>query len=134
MPVLLAPLKFLFVPRTGERETRLVRALNWFFILQLNVVLRLRWVALALFAAGVCYTAVVVANMGREFMPELEEGNLMVRGTFPVTVSLEEVSDRSRQLRGVLREFPEFAVVVPSIGRGHPVARESLFRGRISSC
>ena len=117
LPVLLAPLKFLFVPRTGERENRLVRALNWAFILQLNVVLRLRWVALALFAASVCYTGVVVANMGREFMPELEEGNLMVRGTFPVNVSLEEVSDRSRQLREVLREFPEFAVVVPAIGR-----------------
>ena len=117
LPVLLAPLKFLFVPRQGEQENRLVRALNWYFLFQLNLALKLRWLALAVFAAGLCYTSVVAANMGREFMPELEEGNLMVRGTFPVNVSLEEVSERSRQLRELLRGFPEFAVAVPAIGR-----------------
>jgi cobalt-zinc-cadmium resistance protein CzcA len=117
LPVLLAPFRFLFVPREGEQENRLVRALNWLFVLQLKVVLKLRWVALACFAAAVCYTGVVAANMGREFMPELEEGNLMLRGTFPVNVSLEEIADRSRQLRELLHEFPEFAVAVPAIGR-----------------
>ena len=74
-------------------------------------------VALAAFVAVLCYTGVTVANMGREFMPELEEGNLMVRGTFPVNVSLAEVTQRSRQLRAVLLRFPEFAVILPAIGR-----------------
>jgi heavy metal efflux system protein len=60
---------------------------------------------------------VVVANMGREFMPELEEGTLLIRGTFPVNVSLDEVTERSRQLREVLRGFGECAVIVPAIGR-----------------
>lgn len=117
LPILLAPLKFVFVARPGERENLLVRSLNWIFVTQLKVALKLRWIVLAGFIVSVGYTAVVVANMGREFMPELEEGNLMVRGTFPVNVSLEEVSDRARQLREVLRGFPEFAVVVPTIGR-----------------
>ncbi|MBN9120022.1 MAG: efflux RND transporter permease subunit, partial [Planctomycetes bacterium] len=117
LPVLLAPFRYLFVPHPGEEENRLVRALNWVFVLQLKVALRLRWAALAGFAAAVGYTGVVAANMGREFMPELEEGNLMVRGTFPVNVSLDEVAERSRQLRELLHEFPEFAVAVPAIGR-----------------
>ncbi|WP_246523731.1 efflux RND transporter permease subunit [Gemmata palustris] len=117
LPVILAPLKFAFVPRHGDPENRLVRALNWVFLTQLRVILRLRWFALAVFAGGLCYTGVVSANMGREFMPELEEGNLMVRGTFPVNVSLEESGARARQLRELLHEFPEFAVVVPAIGR-----------------
>jgi cobalt-zinc-cadmium resistance protein CzcA len=117
LPVIFAPLKFLFVPGPGEEENRLVRALDSLFLLQLKVVLKLRWVALACFAAAVCYTGVVAANMGREFMPELEEGTMVVRGTFPVNVSLDEVAERSRQVREALRAFPEFAIVVPGIGR-----------------
>jgi len=35
-------------------------------------------------------------------MPELEEGNVYVRGTFPVNVSLDEVADKA----GVARSNP----------------------------
>jgi cobalt-zinc-cadmium resistance protein CzcA len=117
IPVLLAPLRFLFVPREGEQENRLVRALNWVFLLQLKVALKLRWPALALFAAGVSYTAVVAANMGREFMPELEEGNVLIRGTFPVNVSFEEGGQRANEFRALLRQFPEMQVVPTAVGR-----------------
>jgi cobalt-zinc-cadmium resistance protein CzcA len=79
--------------------------------------LRLRFLFLGVFLFVLVLTGAVVADMGREFMPELEEGNLMVRGTFAVNVSLEEVAGRSRRLRGVLREFPEFAAAAAMIGR-----------------
>jgi cobalt-zinc-cadmium resistance protein CzcA len=117
LPILLAPFRFLFVPRQGEQENRLVRALNWLFLLQLKLVLKLRWIALAIFVGAVCYTGIMAANMGREFMPELEEGALLIRGTFPVNISLEEATIRSRQMRAVLRQFPEVVIVVPAIGR-----------------
>ena len=87
------------------------------FVWQLRIVLAVRWAVLAAFVAAVVYTGVTAANMGREFMPELEEGNLMVRGTFPVSISLDEVAKNSHQLRKVLQQFPEFAVIVPAIGR-----------------
>ncbi len=95
----------------------LVRGLRAMFVWQLRLVLKLRWAVLAAFVAALVYTGVTAANMGREFMPELEEGNLMVRGTFPVNVSLDEVAERSRQLRTLLQQFPEFAVIVPAVGR-----------------
>jgi cobalt-zinc-cadmium resistance protein CzcA len=117
IPVLLAPLRFLFVPREGEQENRLVRALNWVFLLQLKVVLKLRWLALAVFAAAVCYTGVTAANMGREFMPELEEGNVLIRGTFPVNISFEEVGNRSNEFRALLRTFPEMQIIPTAAGR-----------------
>ena len=100
-----------------KRDNILVRSLQWLFLTQLRVLLSLRWLALAAFLGALVYTGVIAANMGREFMPELEEGNLMVRGTFPVNVALGEVTDRSRQLRRVFQRFPEFAVLVPTIGR-----------------
>ena len=99
------------------RDNILVRALRWLFLTQLRALLWVRWLALAAFVGLLAYTGVMAANMGREFMPELEEGNLMVRGTFSVNVSLGEVTERSRQLRAVLQRFPEFAVIVPAIGR-----------------
>ncbi|MBY0459475.1 MAG: efflux RND transporter permease subunit, partial [Gemmataceae bacterium] len=102
---------------TATRDNVLVRGLRWLFLTQLRTLLWVRWAALAAFVGLLAYTGVTAARMGREFMPELEEGNLMVRGTFPVNVSLAEVTERSRQLRAVLRRFPEFAVVVPTIGR-----------------
>ncbi len=102
---------------TPKRDNFLVRGLQWCFAKQLALLLRLRWLTLALFVIALGYTGVRAALMGREFMPELEEGNLMVRGTFPVNVSLEEVTHRSRQVRTVLEAFPEFAVIVPTTGR-----------------
>ena len=107
----------LFKRLKPKPDNLLVRGLKWCFNVQLQVVLRFRWLALYAFVGAVFYTGAVAANMGREFMPELEEGNLMVRGTFPVNVSLDEVVKRSRQLRQLLREFPEVAVIVPAIGR-----------------
>jgi cobalt-zinc-cadmium resistance protein CzcA len=100
-----------------KTDNILVRSLQWFFVTPLYWSVRLRWLCLAVFMAGLGFTGVTAANMGREFMPELEEGNLMVRGTFPVNVALGEVAERSRQVRGVLRRFPEFAVIVPTTGR-----------------
>jgi cobalt-zinc-cadmium resistance protein CzcA len=50
-------------------------------------------------------------------MPELEEGNLWIRATFPLNASLEEVADRSRTARAIMRSYPEVELVVNQIGR-----------------
>ncbi len=100
-----------------KRDNFLVRSLQWGFLKQLDLLVKGRWLVLMLFVAALAFTGVTAAQMGREFMPELEEGNLMVRGTFPVNVSLDEVTKRSRSVRAVLRQFPEFAVIVPTAGR-----------------
>lgn len=101
----------------AEQDNFLVRWLKWAFVTQLAWVLRLRWPALVLFLLATGYTGYVAANMGREFMPELEEGNMMVRGTFPVNIGLDEVARRSRQLRAILRNFDELGAIVTTIGR-----------------
>jgi cobalt-zinc-cadmium resistance protein CzcA len=57
------------------------------------------------------------SRMGREFMPELEEGNIFIRGTFPINMSFQEVAARNREVRRILRHYPETEVIVPMIGR-----------------
>ena len=51
-------------------------------------------------------------------MPELEEGNLWIRGTFPVNVSLDEVADEGRARPAHHAEVPRGASwSSPQIGR-----------------
>jgi cobalt-zinc-cadmium resistance protein CzcA len=100
-----------------QRENFLVRGLEWIFVSQLRIALRFRLVGIGLFVLLLVITGVIAGNMGQEFMPELEEGNVFIRGTFPVSVSLNEVAERSRKFRQLLQEFPEFYVIVPAIGR-----------------
>ena len=60
--------------------------------------LRHRWIALALFTRLIGFTAIyAVPQLGHEFMPELEEGNLWVRGRFPLNVSLDRVTRERRR-------------------------------------
>jgi heavy metal efflux system protein len=99
------------------RDNLLVRGLQAMYLAQLRLVLRFRWLALAGFVAVLGLTGWTAATMGREFMPELEEGNLYVRGTFPINISFDEVAARSRAVRQVLQKYPEVAALVPQVGR-----------------
>ena len=62
-------------------------------------------------------TLSVMPFLGREFMPELEEGNMVVRGTFPVNIALDETARYARIARKILMNYPEVSVVASQIGR-----------------
>jgi heavy metal efflux system protein len=100
-----------------RRDNILVRVLRWLYVLQLKILLKLRWLVLPAFIALVGWTGYVAATMGREFMPELEEGNLYIRGTFPINISLPEVMERGKAVRRLLRNYDEIDAIVPAIGR-----------------
>jgi cobalt-zinc-cadmium resistance protein CzcA len=55
--------------------------------------------------------------VGREFMPELEEGNLWIRGDFPVNISLDETSAKARTARSIMKKYPEVDTIVTQLGR-----------------
>jgi len=59
----------------------------------------------------------LIAGIGAEFMPHLDEGALWVRATMPPTISLEESSRLVPQFRRILRSFPEVTVVASEHGR-----------------
>src|SRR5262249_23518849 len=68
----------------------------------------------AIIAATVIYA---LPRLGQEFMPELEEGNLWIRGTFPLNASLERVAEDAGKARAIIRSFPEVESIVPVVGR-----------------
>lgn len=99
------------------RDNLLVRFLKWFYLGQLAWGLRHRALVLIGFGFAVIATGAALPYLGKEFMPELEEGNVYVRGTFPVGVSLTEVAEKSATARRRLERYPEAAAVLAQLGR-----------------
>jgi cobalt-zinc-cadmium resistance protein CzcA len=100
-----------------SHDNALVRWLKRGYLRQLDRSLRHRVLTLLLFGGLTLLTVCMLPFLGREFMPQLEEGNLYVRGTFPVNVALEEAANQARQARAHMRSFPEVAVVASQVGR-----------------
>ena len=95
----------------------IVQGLKYFYVSQLKLALRFRWLTLGLFLMSLAATAAVIPFLGAEFMPELEEGNIYVRGTFPVNVSLDEVADKASVARRLLQKHPETILILNQMGR-----------------
>jgi len=55
--------------------------------------------------------------LGSEFLPTIDEGNMLVRATMPASISLSRAIEVSTQIEKTLREFPEVETVVAKIGR-----------------
>jgi cobalt-zinc-cadmium resistance protein CzcA len=59
----------------------------------------------------------VLARIGTEFLPKLDEGSLWVRGFMPQTISPTDSDKLSRQIRAILTSFPEVRTVITQLGR-----------------
>lgn len=56
-------------------------------------------------------------GLGREFLPQLNEGSLYIRATAPPTISFEASTHLASRIREKLREIPEVIDVVSQMGR-----------------
>src|SRR5262249_27351847 len=102
------------------QDNLLVRWLKRGYLRQLERCLKYRVVTLSIFVALMAATVLfAVPHLGREFMPELEEGNLWIRANFPPHVSLNEAAGQVERAREILKSgrYPELEAVVTQIGR-----------------
>jgi cobalt-zinc-cadmium resistance protein CzcA len=109
--------RLLFTNLKPARDNFLVRMLKGFYVGQLKLALRFRWISVGLFAALLIATGLALPHLGAEFMPELEEGNVYVRGTFPVNASLDEVASKAAVARKILQKYPETTLILNQMGR-----------------
>ncbi len=70
-------------------------------------------ILLLIFAASL----LLIPHIGAEFMPHLDEGALWMRATAPYTISFDEASKLSPQIRDILRSFPQVTTVANELGR-----------------
>jgi cobalt-zinc-cadmium resistance protein CzcA len=107
----------LFKRLKPSRDNFLVRWLKARYLRQLEICLNHRWVTLGVFGTLITITLCALPLLGREFMPELEEGNLWIRGTFPLNASLDEVAAKVKIARSIMRKSPEVEAIVTQVGR-----------------
>jgi heavy metal efflux system protein len=100
-----------------SRDNFLVRHMKSGYLKQLERCLRHRWATLAFMGGLIAITIALLPFLGREFMPELEEGNLWIRGTFPINISLVQASKKADQAREIMCKYPEIKRVVSQTGR-----------------
>src|SRR5437667_78198 len=107
---------FMFRRPPRERESPLLR---W---LRRPYTPAIRWcvrhpVFPLLGAGGLFALALVVfVLLGKEFLPELDEGDIWLRVKFPIGISLEDANPYVHDIRERLLTFPEVRVVVSQLG------------------
>ncbi|APR87486.1 Cobalt-zinc-cadmium resistance protein CzcA [Minicystis rosea] len=69
-------------------------------------------------AAGALLLAIVLGiTVGKEYLPELDEGSIWLQVQLPPGMSLAASSKMADELRAAAREFPEVSHVVTQLGR-----------------
>jgi cobalt-zinc-cadmium resistance protein CzcA len=99
------------------KENLLVRVLKSRYLLQLQLCLRFPKATCVVMAILIGGTACLIPQLGREFMPELEEGNLWLRGIGPLNMSLDHQVSIARQARAIIAKYPEVQSIVTQSGR-----------------
>jgi heavy metal efflux system protein len=99
-------------------ENMMVRFLKQRYLWQLKICLKYRWMTILVLGSLMVGTAVlIVPQLGTEFMPELEEGNLWIRSTAELNVTLERNVENARVARKILASYPEVESIVAQLGR-----------------
>ncbi|WP_267381189.1 MULTISPECIES: CusA/CzcA family heavy metal efflux RND transporter [unclassified Sphingomonas] len=113
-PVLAA---MLLPDRLDEVETWIVRKLRRAYEPAAAFALANRVLTLGMAALLVLVSFVAVRQLGVEFLPHLEEGNLYIRATLPASISLEGGQPAVNGIRKIIAEYPEVERVISTHGR-----------------
>ncbi|KVX57654.1 efflux RND transporter permease subunit [Burkholderia stagnalis] len=83
----------------------------------LDATLRRPWVAIGLAVVALVLTAVPIARLGGEFMPPLDEGDLLYMPTALPGISAAKASELLQQTDRLIKTVPEVATVFGKSGR-----------------
>ena len=100
-----------------ETETFVVRMLHRVYTPMLGLSVRYKAATVSIAIVLIVLSGFAVRQLGLEFLPKLEEGNLWIRATLPSTISLEEGNTYINRMRRIVSTFPEVESVVSQHGR-----------------
>ncbi|HEV8070079.1 MAG TPA: efflux RND transporter permease subunit [Planctomycetaceae bacterium] len=95
----------------------LVRNAKRSYLRNLKFFLEHRFLTVGVMSALLLGTVLMLPQLGREFMPALEEGNIWIRGTAPLNTSLERHTQISKEARAIIATYPEVESIVNQLGR-----------------
>ncbi len=101
----------------GEEHNPVMRPLVWLYRPVLDFALRHRVATLAVAVLVVAGAIALVPRIGKEFMPPLNEGDLMFMPVTDPSIGLAQAVDIARKQNEAIRKSPEIASVVAKIAR-----------------
>ena len=100
-----------------EKDTRLVAALKAAYRPLLERALARRRTVVGIAAAALAVAIALFPFLGKEFMPQMQEGSIMWRVTGIPSTSLDESIRTSQVIAEAFRKFPEVESTIAMIGR-----------------
>jgi cobalt-zinc-cadmium resistance protein CzcA len=113
IPVLAA----LILKPKEERDTWLVRAVKRIYVPLLARALMRKGVVVTLAVVALIGSLALFPFLGKEFMPQLQEGSIMWRVTGIPSTSLDTSIETSKRIADAFKEFPEVDTTLAMIGR-----------------
>ncbi|MGI8811924.1 MAG: efflux RND transporter permease subunit [Pyrinomonadaceae bacterium] len=104
--------------KKGEpRANPIVRFFKAIYVPVLKWAMIHRYLTVIIAVLLIGWSVADVYLLGSEFLPTIDEGNLLVRATMPASISLARAVEISTQIEKSLKQFPEVETVVAKIGR-----------------
>ncbi len=100
-----------------EAKNPVNRFLHWLHAPVLHRAIRWRWITLALALLLLVFTAYPVSKLGSEFMPPLDEGDILYMPTTYPGLSITKAKEILQQTDKILKTFPEVHHVFGKVGR-----------------
>ena len=100
-----------------EKDTRLVGFLKGRYRRLLEGALAHRGAVTAAAVVGLLVSLALLPFLGKEFMPQMQEGSIMWRVTGIPSTSLQESIRTSELIAGAFKQFPEVESTIAMIGR-----------------
>lgn len=103
----------------GAKEAWIVRWLLRFYRPLVRLFVGRRPLAIGLAVLMLALGALILPRLGSEFVPRLDEGDLLIRATMAPSISLDESKETMiRFEKRLMSRFPEVTRVVTRVGRG----------------
>ncbi|CAG0987947.1 Cation efflux system protein CusA [Phycisphaerales bacterium] len=112
MGMLLLPQKVIH-----EKHSPISRMLQWMYRPAFRLAMANPWLVLLAAAGALASTYIPMTRMGTEFMPPLDEGDLLYMPTTDPSISITKSKELLQQTDRLIKTFPEVTSVHGKIGR-----------------
>ena len=105
--------------REGLGRRAIDRVMEWLqngYAWVLGRLIRVSWLVIAAFAAGLAYTAPLLDTARQEFLPKMDEGRVQVNLTADSGIDLEAMDAQTRRIEALLGARPEVLSLFTTVG------------------